>query len=262
VERNNILSEELIVDKDRGFSEVKLRVVGIGNEGCKLTAAFSKRRDFLQMKPEDFICVKGIRRIDELGKYCDDAALIVLITEAFKVNEELVKEFLKSLDKKPYFLVLLTVGNWQEETKYGLLAKGIDCIFEFSKGDMSLLTVAEALIAPLTPLFHMPCIDLYDIRNALKGLSSAKSLVIELEREDIEKFSDLLIAELSCRNLSFNRMFVAIFVGAGYSLEDVYQCMGVVKNYFSFGDYDDFYFTCFWKESMDDNKCRMIFTGG
>jgi len=106
------------------------KILGIGKEGCKIVSELSKKRyylkndEFFSIRKEDFICVKGVKNIDELQNYLSDESVIWYVTISGKAYQDVLKEVLKVTSPKVDYSLLFSVGEIDESFAYSLIARG------------------------------------------------------------------------------------------------------------------------------------------
>ncbi len=213
------------------------KVLGIGEKGCKIVSELSKKRhyllndEFLSIRKEDFICIKGLRNIDELQNYLLDGSVVWYVTSSGKAYQDVLKEVLKVTSPKVDYSLLFSVGEIDRSFVYSLIARGyINHSIETIGGTHNkTLKIIEGLLFFLFG-FSIIGVDFCDMKLAFSISPFIKADVIDIPRKNIGNFREL---ELLFKNLKEPAsILLSSIISRNGTLNDAYKLATFIKRRF------------------------------
>ena len=217
------------------------KILGIGKEGCMIASELSKKRhylrndEFFSMKEKDFLCIKGIKNIDELQNYLPDRSIVWYVTSGGKAYEDVLKEVLKTVSPKVDYSLLFNIGKFDKKFAYSLTAKGYINHFIVTT-DNTYDKTLKAMEGLLFLLFGYTLIgiDFYDVKLAFSVSPFIKADVMEVPKESIRNSKKLELLFKNFRKLikEPTSMVLSIIIPRDGTLDEAYRLATFINEKF------------------------------
>ncbi len=228
------------------------KVLGIGKKGCEVVLELSKIRNYLRndeffsIRKEDFICVKGLKNIDELQNYLVDKSIVWSITSSGKLYQDVLRETLRVVYPKVDYSLLFAAEEVDKSFVYSLIARGYIDNFIEPVGDEHFYKTLEAAKNLLFILsgYSFIGIDFIDVKLVFSVSPFVKVDVVDIQRESIEDSKHL---ELLCQNIKNpTSLLLSFMLSSEGKFEDVIKVASFFQKKFEksilFKDGTDLFF--------------------